>query len=184
MVVTGLFDHLSQVIQKLYPRIQHVVTRPFSVKTLVGDAADSLVVATLLPLNANKLKYLSPESNRLVNECSLVRVDRRSFPNKIGFVLANELRSLEEFPEDEETWVYSEDDVALDERGRRERLEGSVAVEQHHENVPAEPNPCAVGLEVAAVWLRLRSAHCQVTLVLELEPTRVLRSRPWALHAA
>lgn len=158
---------------------------PSMSKTLVGNASDSLVVATFLPAETHKLAHLPPESNRLVDERCLVCIDRRSFPNEIGLVLANKLRSLEDFPEDEETRVYNEDDVTLDEQGRiKRRFEGSVAVEEHHDGVPAETNPCAVRLEIAAVWLHLRSAYCQVTLVLERKPTRVLRSSPWALQAA
>ena len=148
--------------------MQHVFTRSFIVKPLVGNASDSLVIATFLLAKTHKLAHLSPEPNRLVDECSLVRINRGSFPNEIGFVLANKLGSLEDLPENEEAWVYHEDDVVLDKRGRVERVfESTVAVAEHHDDVPAQANPGAVRLEIAVVWLHVRSAYCQVTFVVK-----------------
>lgn len=113
-----------------------------------------LVVAAFLPSNANKLEHFSPESNRLVIKCCLISIDRRTFPNEVGFVLADNLRSLVKLPEDEEDWVDDDNRVVLEEVGDVPWHECSIAVTKSHNDVPAEPEIGAIWLEPSSVRLK------------------------------
>ena len=130
-----------------------------------------LIVATLLPSNANKLKHFSPKSNGLVIKCRLIRVDRRAFPDEIDLVLANKLRPLVNFPEDVEDWVDNDDRVVLEEVGDVPRLECSIAVGERHDDIPAEAEPGAIWLEPSGIRLGF---VCQRVHLLRLLPVKDL----------
>lgn len=73
------------------------------------------VHAILLPSNADHLQHLTPETVRRIEECRLVGVESRPFPNKIHFVWFDKFRSLDQFPRKEvdKSCATSQQDVVL-----------------------------------------------------------------------
>ena len=122
---------------------------------LVRNTSLPLIIATFLPSNANKLKHFSPEPNRLVIKRRLIGVDRWAFPDEIDLVLADKLRPLVDFPENEEDWVDNDDGVVLEEVRDVPWHECSITIAERHNNVPEEAEPGAIWLEPSGIRLEL-----------------------------
>ena len=118
---------------------------------------------------------LTPEAYGRIKECSLVGIDRRAFPDKVGFHGTDEPRTMDELPGNEEygsyfclPWlakkgmsriVLRRSELTENQHGivNKEVLDapglvGRVAVGADDENHPAETDVSAIRLEPAIVW--------------------------------
>ena len=119
---------------------------------LVDNTWPPLVIPTLDLPKTEHLQDLSPETNRRVEEGLLVRVDDGSFPDEVRLVWADEMRALDELPENEEDRRHELQGVVLEECGYGPRVKGGVAVEEYHDDHEGQRDNGAPRLEPAGVW--------------------------------
>ena len=97
------------------------------------------------------MQHLDPEPHRLRHERRFICVHNRPFPHQIHLRRRHHLRPLQQLPAKIQYRRHDQHRVVTKERRDTGRSETRVPKEQNDEDLTHQPDPGAVGLEVAVV---------------------------------